>query len=97
MRWLGLTFVVGLLWAQGEGRTVPPADDPTHPGQPRWCQSDDRNGYVHNCSCKGMTDEESPGMCKTKDEPEVHGDPKCRTFCRRNACGCHQECSNPTD
>lgn len=87
--------LVGLALAQG-GRTIPPTDDRDHAGQPSWCQREDGNGYAHNCNCKGMTDDNGDGMCTPDGKQEPHGDPKCKTYCRRNKCYCHVECSRPT-
>lgn len=99
MRWFAAIAFVGLLWAQSEGRQIPtyPGDgNPQHNGQPRWCQSDDSHGYMHNCACIGMTGSDGhTGMCEGKD-PAPHGDPLCKTYCRRSACSCHAECDNST-
>jgi hypothetical protein len=95
MRWLALFLVATLIWGQGEGRQIPDGHDKTHPG-PRWCQNDNRGGWLHNCACKGMTDENGPGMCDGK-EREPHGDPKCKLFCKRDSCACHSECDHPTE
>jgi hypothetical protein len=83
---LALLFIAALISAQDGGRDVPPLEgDAAHHGQPRWCQAKDANGYKHNCACKAMgNDEAGHGMCDN-----AHGDPRCSTYCRKNACTCH--------
>jgi hypothetical protein len=83
---LALFLVAALLWAQGEGREIPPFEgdgNSQHDGQPKWCQDGDRNGYKHNCAC---------GM-KCDEDGNVVESSKCRAYCRPKSCFCSGMCS----
>ena len=91
--WRVLLAAAVMLAAQS-GRGIPPYegdDNPSHDGQPKWCQRDDRGGFKANCHCKAMGGD-GEGMCDGS-KPAAHGDPKCSTYCRRTACACHSECA----
>lgn len=83
MRWIAALCFVGLLLAQGQGRTIPPSGDDTHPGSPAWCQAAKAGGYEANC-----------GLCKTMCDEGHRGqeDKKCKSYCRPGSCKCHPQC-----
>ena len=86
---VAVLFAAVLIGAQDGSRDVPPLEgDAAHRGQPRWCQAKDANGYKHNCACAAMSEGGVEGghngMCDT-----VHGDARCKTYCRKSACTCH--------
>ena len=77
-------IAVGLtLTAWQISREIPPTDDPSHPGQPAWCQNytDPNTGFKHNCM-----------ECRRKCEPGEPEDNKCKTYCRKGACKCNHGC-----
>lgn len=86
MRWIALLFVIGLVWAQNEGREIPPFGgdgNPQHDGQPKFCQARDAGGFKKNC-----------GICDTMcgDGKTGGEDRRCAVYCRKNMCFCHPEC-----
>lgn len=80
---------------------IPPANDPTHPGQPLWCQNDGLGGHTANCKCKPSSMEDC-GKAKEPppDDPEAdEGSSEsahCTVFCRPKACRCSSACDRTT-
>lgn len=66
---------------------IPPTDDSNHEGQPSWCQNQDGNGYLHNCSCRSMM---ADGNCGAEDKGGES--PRCSVYCRKHACRCVTDC-----
>ena len=80
-----LICVAAMLFAQTPGREIPPYegdDNPQHDGQPKWCQREDAGGFKKNCDC---------GM-KCDRDGNVAESSRCKTYCRKTACGCHGAC-----
>jgi hypothetical protein len=77
--------------------TIPPTTDPSHKGQPAWCQNYNTSMGAHNCDCMAM--HEKGDSCKREGEygPDTYGEngmPRCSTHCRRDACQCEGNCTS---
>lgn len=81
-----LTAFTILAWQTGE---IPPANDPTHPGQPLFCQNYKTKDYpVINCSCKPK-----PGSEGCKEHDAAAENAHCSVYCRKEACRCSEMCT----
>lgn len=58
-------------------------DNPSHDGQPKWCQNGDGGGYKANCKCERD--------CNDPNQDQ-HRQSGCRTYCRTPACHCDHGC-----
>lgn len=88
-----LVLTSTLLVQQGE---IPPTTDPTHKGQPAWCQNFDSKEAKHNCDCHPVMGD---ARCKTPEDPDsdegIGGEsPKCKVYCRKDACMCQRGCTS---
>lgn len=93
---LMLLLSVGLLLAFQQG-DIPPANDPTHPGQPLFCQNYPTREFKENCDCKPKPGDKG---CGKPLEPEDPDDPdyvpesaKCKVYCRKEMCKCSEKCT----
>jgi len=96
---IGLLALLATAVAFQGGPPIPPTDDPTHPGQPSWCQNTDGGGFVHNCSCKpsSMADpscQRPEGDQANPDEGGRTEASKCSVYCRPKACRCKRSCEH---
>ena len=75
-----LAIVFSLGWASWmiAQEPIPPTIDPSHPGQPEWCQNEDSRRYHANCK-----------ECEARCGPGQAEDARCKTHCRKGACKCH--------
>ncbi len=71
----------------------PGDDNPSHDGQPMFCQNDDTKQHAHNCECLAMHHDD-PECVMPTDENQSYGSDssKCKTFCRKTACRCKTHC-----
>ena len=82
-----VSLVLGAAMIGLQQEEIPPANDPSHPGQPEWCTRDDGKRYKANCmDCKAS--------CKQPPEGAGGEDTRCKTYCRKGACSCHPECGS---
>lgn len=84
-RILILTATIALAIVAWQSRDIPETDDPTHPGQPHWCQNynDPNTGYRSNCT-----------ECRRTCKPGESEDNRCKTYCRKGQCRCNHGCDS---
>ena len=78
----------------------PGDDDPSHNGQPMFCQNYPTREHLHNCTCMAMGGEDERCKSKSPDQDrDEEGYPLngplakgCSTRCRKNACLCQRRC-----
>ncbi len=68
-----------------------PDGNPAHDGQPEFCINVRHGNYAANCECmaneaKHCNDNEEP------EEPIGPDSPQCKTWCRKDHCGCGPVC-----
>ncbi len=84
LSWMAVVTVALALQSPEPG-LIPPYpgdDDPTHNGQPMFCQREDSRRFKANCmKCENT--------CENGDEVETSS---CQTYCRKGACLCHPPC-----
>lgn len=68
----------------------PPADDPTHPGQPMFCQNWTDKTWRANCECQPKMGEAG---CRDS-EGQGRENPKCKVYCRKDHCTCSPQCTS---
>lgn len=86
-----ITFVLLFtLVSQVGQQEIPPANDPTHPGQPSWCQNFADKVFKSNCSCKPEFGSEA---CKSGEKGGGEN-PKCKVYCRKSSCKCDSMCTS---
>jgi hypothetical protein len=83
-------FTAAVALQQGD---IPPTNDPSHPGQPAWCQNTDSPEHKHNCECVDMNaDPDQSGHCDKSQQESA----KCKVYCRKTACKCKTKCDRQT-
>ena len=84
---VGVLFVsvVLALWlfAQAPIPRYPGDDNPSHDGQPMWCQNHDTERHAKNCECKSMN----------PDGEGCNDSGTCKVYCRKSACRCISPCT----
>lgn len=71
----------------------PGDDNPSHSGQPLWCQNEGTTQHAANCACLAMH-RDDPECIMPTDENQSSGPDgsKCKVWCRRHACRCRTHC-----
>jgi len=70
---------------------IPPYEgdgNPSHDGQPQWCQNVDSPANKGNCDCMDMADDQCDKAGRNTS--------KCKVWCRPSSCKCRTKCDRQT-
>jgi len=83
-------LTAALAVALQEPQPVPPYPgdtNPAHNNQPQFCLNVQTKEFLANCQCQPTVGDAECGDRNRNTQP-----PKCKTYCRKTACGCVDGC-----